>query len=135
MRSFPSIHNTLADRARDLRILAIMAGIPRSFFLLLLGAALILVWGAFVQSGGLDDINDALAKGRYPEPYDGVKTLIGIQTIDDAFMSMIAFNLPVLDESFTVGRIFMAQLVANVSVVPFIIAVEAHRGINCPVLM
>ncbi|KAK4221928.1 hypothetical protein QBC38DRAFT_520699 [Podospora fimiseda] len=104
------------------------ATIPSYFFLLLVLAAFIGVWGVFIRSGGFDTLNDAIALGKYPEPYEGaVKNFTGIRAIDDAFMSMTGFNLPVLDENFYAGRLFMAQLLANVGVVPLIISIEGLR--------
>ncbi|KAK3994453.1 hypothetical protein QBC44DRAFT_322701 [Cladorrhinum sp. PSN332] len=102
--------------------------IPSYFFLGIVLAALVLVWGVFIRSGGLATFNDAIALGGYPDPYDGVKDFTGIRAVDDALMSMAGFNLPVLDESFPAGRLFMAQLLANVAVVPLIMAIEEQRG-------
>ncbi|KAK8859134.1 FAD/NAD(P)-binding domain-containing protein [Apiospora arundinis] len=100
----------------------------RLIFPLFFLAAIALVWAPFILSGGLDTINDAIAQGRYPGGEKGVTSFTGVPAIDDALMSLVAFNLPVVNADFLVGRIFMAQFLANVSVMSFILLVEAQRG-------
>ncbi|KAK6836881.1 hypothetical protein PG987_007376 [Apiospora arundinis] len=100
----------------------------RLVFPLFFLAAIALVWAPFILSGGLDTINDAIAQGRYPGGEKGVTSFTGVPAIDDALMSLVAFNLPVVNADFLVGRVFMAQFLANVSVMSFILLVEAQRG-------
>ncbi|KAM4056689.1 hypothetical protein HRG_003557 [Hirsutella rhossiliensis] len=91
-------------------------------------AAVGLVWSVFIQNNGLDTINQAISHGRYPDNEVGVTSFTGLRAIDDALMSLVAFNLPILNVEFEVGRLFMAQFVANVSIMIFILSVEGQRG-------
>ncbi|KAL0941317.1 FAD binding domain-containing protein [Colletotrichum truncatum] len=91
-------------------------------------AAIIFVWGPFILSGGLETINEGIAQGRYPENEKGATSFTSIAAIDDALMSLVAFNLPMVNAGFLVGRVFMAQFLANVSVMSFILLIEAQRG-------
>ncbi|KAF6827013.1 hypothetical protein CMUS01_09198 [Colletotrichum musicola] len=91
-------------------------------------AAIIFVWGPFILSGGLETINEGIAQGRYPENEKGATSFTSVAAIDDALMSLVAFNLPMVNAGFLVGRVFMAQFLANVSVMSFILLIEAQRG-------
>lgn len=96
--------------------------------MLYLAAAVFSVWGLFVQNGGLRTVDEGIARGEYPDAEPGVASFSGLNPIDDALMSLVAFNIPVLQQGFILGRLFMAHFVANVSVLIFILFVEQQRG-------
>jgi hypothetical protein len=99
----------------------------QSVYVISLGAAICLVWGVFIQNGGLDTINSAVGRGEYPNGLEGAVDFTGVRSIDNSLMSLVAFNLPVLNVAFFTGRLFMAQFVANVSIIAFIFSVEGQR--------
>ena len=88
------------------------------------------VWQIFIWNGAYGSMSSAIEAGAYPDGTAIRKHYTGVTAVDNFIAAMVAFNYPVTIDSFSTGRLFLAQFLANILVLVLITQVEGYRPRN-----